>query len=50
LDTLETNYITSKEGKITIVSESDRRTEVVLNAAPMFGAVKEAQDVPGWMS
>ena len=50
LDTLDKNYITKKDGKLTIVPESDRRKEVVLNAAPMFGAVNEDSGVPSWLS
>ena len=50
LDTLDKNYINKKDGKLTIVPESDRRKEVVLNAAPMFGAVNEDSGVPSWLS
>jgi hypothetical protein len=39
LKTMENEYVVKMAGKLTVVPESDSRPAVVLNAAPMFGAV-----------
>jgi hypothetical protein len=50
LKTLETEYIKKSQGKLTIVPESDHRAAVVLDAAPMFGAVNGSADsLPDWL-
>lgn len=50
LKTLETEYIKKSQGKLTIVPESDHRAAVVLDAAPMFGAVNDPVDsLPDWL-
>ena len=49
LKTLETEYIKKSQGKLTIVPESDHRQAVVLDAAPMFGAVSNEPDLPAWL-
>ena len=49
LKTLETEYIKKSQGKLTIVPESDHRQAVVLDAAPMFGAVNSEPDLPAWL-
>lgn len=49
LKTLETEYIRKSQGKLTIVPESDHRQAVVLDAAPMFGAVNSEPDLPAWL-
>jgi len=51
LETMEANYITKKDGKLTIVPESDKRPSVITDASGMFGEVKEAQsDLPSYLS
>ena len=40
LNTLATEYIAKKDGKPTLALESDPRSEITLNAAHLFGAVK----------
>lgn len=49
LKTLETEYIKKSQGKLTIVPESDHRQAVVLDAAPMFGAVNSEPEIPAWL-
>jgi hypothetical protein len=50
LKTLETEYIKKSQGKLTIVPESDHRQAVILDAAPMFGAVNGLADsLPDWL-
>ena len=49
LKTLETEYIRKSQGKLTIVPESDHRQAVILDAAPMFGAVNSEPDLPAWL-
>lgn len=49
LKTLETEYIKKSQGKLTIVPESDHRQAVVLDAAPMFGAVNNEPEIPAWL-
>jgi hypothetical protein len=47
LKTMETEYVSKLAGKLTVVPESDGRPAVVLNAAPLFGAV---ETLPSWLS
>lgn len=49
LKTLESEYIRKSKGELTIVPESDHRQAVVLDAAPMFGAVNSEPDLPAWL-
>ena len=49
LKTLETEYIRKSQGKLAIVPESDHRSAVVLDAAPMFGAVNSEPEIPAWL-
>ena len=49
LTTLSQEYVTKLAGKLTIVPESDSRPAVVLNAAPLFGAVEEVPALPDWL-
>lgn len=49
LKTLENEYIKKSQGKLTIVPESDHRQAVVLDAAPMFGAVNNEPEIPAWL-
>ena len=54
LKTLETEYVTKMAGKLTVVSESDSRPAVILDASPMFSAVAVSEPVvdslPAWLS
>jgi hypothetical protein len=50
LKTLEQEYIAKSQGKLTVVSESDSRPAVQLNAEKLFSAVPETVDVPSWLS
>jgi hypothetical protein len=52
LDRMNEEYVVKKTGKLTVVSESDHRECVILNASPMFGDVSEpVEDVlPSWLS
>lgn len=50
LKTLETEYIKKSQGKLIIVPESDHRAAVVLDAAPLFGAVNSEPEIPAWLS
>jgi len=50
LKTLEQEYIAKNQGRLTVVSESDSRPAVELNAEMLFGAVPETVDVPSWLS
>jgi hypothetical protein len=49
IKTMETNYITQGEGKLTVALESDHREAVVVGAADMFAPVVPVQDLPDWM-
>jgi hypothetical protein len=49
LKTLETEYIKKSQGKLTIVPESDHRQAVILDAAPLFGAVNSEPEIPAWL-
>ena len=53
LKTMETEYVSKLAGALTVVPESDGRPAVVLNAAPLFGAVQAApaaESLPSWLS
>ena len=53
LKTMENEYVVKMAGKLTVVPESDSRPAVVLNAAPMFGAVEAApaaESLPSWLT
>jgi hypothetical protein len=52
LKTLDQEYVVKMAGKLTVVPESDSRPAVVMNAAPMFGAVEApaAETLPAWLS
>ena len=53
LKTMENEYVVKMAGKLTVVPESDGRPAVVLNAAPMFGAVEAApaaESLPSWLT
>jgi hypothetical protein len=53
LKTMETEYVSKLAGALTVVPESDGRPAVVLNAAPLFGAVQAApaaESLPAWLS
>lgn len=49
IKTMETNYITKSEGKLTVVPESDHREAVVFGAAEMFAPTEPVQDIPDWL-
>jgi len=51
LKTMATEYVLKVAGKLTIVSESDERQAVALNAAPLFGAVQSpvVETLPAWL-
>ena len=49
LKTMETEYVSNLAGALTVVPESDGRPAVVLNAAPLFGAV-DSLSLPAWLS
>jgi hypothetical protein len=49
IKTLKSEYITTMAGKLTVVSESDERPAVVMNAAPLFSAVEEVPALPDWL-
>lgn len=50
IKTLRNEYVTMLAGKLTVVPESDNRPAVVMNAAPLFGAVEEVPALPEWLS
>ena len=53
LKRMEQEYVTKLAGKLTVVPESDSRSAVVLNAAPLFSAVEAApaaETLPPWLS
>lgn len=47
IERLESEYVVKTYGKPVVALESDRRPAVVVNAAPMFGAV--SSDLPSWL-
>jgi hypothetical protein len=49
IKTMNTEYVTRVAGKLTIVPESDERPAVVMNAAPLFGAVETPAELPAWL-
>lgn len=53
LKRMEQEYVTKLAGKLTVVPESDSRSAVITNAAPMFSAVEAApaaESLPSWLS
>jgi hypothetical protein len=52
LKTMEQEYVVKMAGSITVVTESDSRPAVILNAAPMFSAVEApaVETLPAWLS
>ena len=53
LKTMESEYVSKLAGSLTVVPESDGRPAVVLNAAPLFGAVQAApaaESLPSWLT
>jgi hypothetical protein len=47
---IEMEYIKRTTGNLTIASESDSRPAVVVDAAPMFSAVKvQEEQLPSWL-
>jgi hypothetical protein len=49
IKTMNTEYVTRMAGKLTVVPESDDRQAVVMNAAPLFGAVQPDAELPAWL-
>lgn len=50
LKTLETEYISKLDGKLTVAPASDPRPAVVRDAAPLFSAVEhQAPALPSWL-
>ena len=49
IKTMNTEYVARVAGKLTVVPESDERPAVVMNAAPLFGAVEEVPALPDWL-
>jgi hypothetical protein len=55
IERMKKEYISTIEGKLTVALESDDRPAVIMNAAPMFGAVDPeaapaAPSLPSWLS
>jgi len=53
LKRLDQEYVSKLAGKPTVVSESDSRPAIVMNAAPLFGVVTAApaaESLPSWLS
>lgn len=53
LKRMDQEYVSKLAGKLTVVSESDGRQAVIMNAAPMFSAVEAApaaESLPSWLS
>ena len=46
---MNTEYVARVAGKLTVVPESDERPAVIMNAAPLFGAVEEVPALPDWL-
>ena len=49
IKTMQTNYISKGEGKLTVALESDHREAVAIGAAEMFAPVEPVADLPDWM-
>lgn len=49
LKRMEQEYVTKLAGKLTVVPESDSRTAVITNAAPLFSAVETPAEIPSWL-
>ena len=55
IERMNKEYISTIEGKLTVALESDDRPAVIMNAAPLFGAVdpeaaSAAPSLPSWLS
>jgi hypothetical protein len=53
LKRMDQEYVVKMAGKLTVAPESDSRPAVIMNAAPMFGAVEAvpaAESLPSWLS
>ena len=50
LKTMNDEYVVKSPGKLTVVSESDARPAVELNAAPLFAPVEAPVSLPAWLS
>lgn len=53
LKRMDQEYVSKLAGKLTVAPESDGRQAVIMNAAPMFSAVKAApaaESLPSWLS
>jgi hypothetical protein len=48
LKRMQTEYVASQPGKLTVAPESDPRNAVIVNAVPLFSAVQ--QPVPAWLA
>ena len=51
LKTMNTEYVTKLAGALTVAHESDERVAVIMNAAPLFGAVEApvVEALPAWL-
>jgi hypothetical protein len=49
LTRMEQEYVVKMAGKPTVVPESDSRTAIVTNAAPLFSAVETPAELPAWL-
>jgi len=50
LKRMEQEYVSKLAGKLTVVPESDSRSSVIKNAAPLFSAVETPAELPAWLS
>jgi hypothetical protein len=55
IDRMKKEYISTLDGKLTVALESDNRPAVIMDAAPLFGAVDPeaapaAPSLPSWLS
>ena len=49
LTRMEQEYVVKMAGKPTVVPESDSRTAIITNAAPLFSAVETPAELPAWL-
>jgi len=49
LSRMEQEYVSKLAGKLTVALESDDRTAVINNAAPLFSAVETPAQLPAWL-
>ena len=49
LNRMEQEYVSKLAGKLTVALESDDRTAVINNAAPLFSAVQTPAELPAWL-